>query len=163
MHKVHCHVEALAVDLLFARPVKVELFENVFVTTDRNATSRSIIDQDRMAVVDNVQRRMLVLELDRWQVGLLRIANINRGLMMPILTRRKLRLQITPMTRPELLAIIPSVLGMMLLGGTANDEDQRAADDGREGTDAHCQPPFRQVTRGGTTICDHVAKWDCNS
>ena len=81
-----------------------------------------------MAIIDDVKRRRLVLEADRWQIGFLRISDVNGRLAMPILAQRKLRFQVTPMTRPVGLAVVPAVLRMTLLRSTACYEGKRADD-----------------------------------
>jgi hypothetical protein len=78
VHQMHHHLIALAVDLLLAWPVKVELFEFVSLTTHCDETPGAVINHDRVAVIDDIQRRRLVIELDGRKVGLLRIADVNR-------------------------------------------------------------------------------------
>jgi hypothetical protein len=92
VHKVNRHGIAFAVDLLLAWPVKVELLERVLLAADGYRTSGGVIDHDRVAVIDNVQRGWLVIELDGRQVSLLWIPDIDGGLVVTILARSELRL-----------------------------------------------------------------------
>src|SRR5215469_11216160 len=109
------HLKALAVDLLFAWPVKVELLEFVPLAADCHEAPGSVIDHDRVAVIDDVQWDRLVIELDGRQVGLLRIADVDGRLMMPVHAGSKLGTKLTPMTRPMRWAVVPGVRGGLLL------------------------------------------------
>ncbi|HEY4388404.1 MAG TPA: hypothetical protein VGN34_28465, partial [Ktedonobacteraceae bacterium] len=60
------------------RPVKVELLEFVSLATHRDETPGAVINHDRVAVIDDIQRRRLVIEMNGRKVGLLRLADINR-------------------------------------------------------------------------------------
>jgi hypothetical protein len=82
-----------------------------------------------VTVINDVERGRLVIELDRWQVSLLRIPDVDGRLAMPILAWGKLRLEITPMARPFGFAVIPNVLGMMLLRRTSGRKGKRATED----------------------------------
>ena len=55
MDQVDDHLGGLAVDLLFARPVEVELFEGVLFADPERAAG-SVDDLYRVAVVDDPQR-----------------------------------------------------------------------------------------------------------
>ena len=101
MYKVYRHIEAFAVDLLLAGPVKMELLERVFSLSDRNEASRAVVDHDGMAVIDDMERRRLIFEVDRGQSYFLRLADVDGRLVMTILARCKLWFQVTPMTRSE--------------------------------------------------------------
>ena len=54
MHKVHDHVVGLAVDLLYARLVEVELDKLVALSIDDNAACARRIDLDAVAVIDDL-------------------------------------------------------------------------------------------------------------
>ena len=85
-----------------------------------------------MAVIDDVQPGGLVIELNRRQVGLFGITDVDRRLAVPILARSKLRFEITPMAGPFRFAVVPCVLRMMLRYCTGGCENHRAKDDCRE-------------------------------
>src|SRR5215469_7140688 len=114
MHKVDGHIEVLAVDLLLAGPVKVELLKLIFLVADHNETSGPVVDHDGVAVINDVQGRTVVINADRGNGGSLRIADVNGRLAMPILAHCEFRRQVTPMIWTMRVAVIPSVLRMVL-------------------------------------------------
>src|SRR6185369_9161306 len=71
VHEVSHHVEAPAVDPLLARLVEVKLHELVPLAFHGDRAARSVIHLDRVAVVDDLQRRRLVVENDGRKVALL--------------------------------------------------------------------------------------------
>jgi hypothetical protein len=64
------HVEALSIDKLLARMVKMELRELVAMIADGDKASRRIVHHNGVTVIDDGERRSTVVELDRRQVGL---------------------------------------------------------------------------------------------
>ena len=92
-----------------------------------------------MAVIDDVDRRRLIVELDRRQGCFLRVADVDGGLVVPILARCKFRFQVAPMTRPKRVPVIPGVLRMMFLGGTTHRQDKGAYDCPSDVEFAHLQ------------------------
>ena len=68
-----------------------------------------------MAVINDLKRLGLVIELNQRQVWFLRIANVDGRLMITSLTGGKLRFQVTPMIRSERVTVIPNVLRMLIL------------------------------------------------
>jgi hypothetical protein len=100
-----------------------------------------------MAVINDVERRGLVIELDRREVCFLRIANVDGRLMMTSLARRKLRFQVTPMIRSERATVIPNVLRMLLLRSSTYQQGKRTKDDASKPRLAHMQDP-KQVAVG---------------
>ena len=142
MNEVYYHVKALAVDLLFAGPVKVELLERVFLVANQNKAARAVVDHDRVTVIDDVQRRRLVVEMDRRQGSFLRIADVNGGLVVSSLARCELRFQITPMARSTLPVVTPNVLRLMFLRTAAHRQSQRGQhDDPSRPVFVHVQAP----------------------
>src|ERR1700740_2769044 len=115
---MHDHVIALAVDRLLAGPMKVELFERILLPAHRHKAPCGVSDRHGVTVVDDMQRRRLVIELDWQQVGLLGIVDVDGGLPAPILAWSKFRFELTPMAWPTRLPIVPSVFGMMILART---------------------------------------------
>ena len=59
------HLEALAVDALFAGVVEVKLRQLVPLVTNDDEATRPVVDLNRVAVVDDVERRALIGELNR--------------------------------------------------------------------------------------------------
>jgi len=115
MYEMQGHVEALAVDPFFARPTKVELFKRVSFPADGDGASTSVIDHAGMAIINDVQRRRLVVEVKRWKVSLPRIADVDRRLVMAGFAGHKIRFQIAPMARPTGVTVIPTMTGVRLL------------------------------------------------
>src|SRR5215468_10414983 len=140
MYKVYRHLEGLAIDLFFTGPVKMKLLQHVFLVTDQDEASGTVIDHDGVAVIDDVERGRLVFEVDRRQVCLLRIADVNGGLVMSSLARCELWFQVAPMIRPKLGSVIPSVLGVMLLRGTTQRQYKNTEDKRNERQFGHVQP-----------------------
>jgi hypothetical protein len=71
VHEVGHHIGALAVDLFFAGLVEVKLNELVAFALHRYETTRRIVDLDSVPIVDDLERRRLVLERDGGQSALL--------------------------------------------------------------------------------------------
>src|SRR5215470_18354738 len=120
MYKVHGHIVALAINLLLAGPVKMELLECILLAADQNEASGAVVDHDGMAVIDDVEWRRLIVEAYRGQLCFLRVADVDGGLVLTILAGRKPWFQVTPMTRSTRIPIIPIVLSEMLLGGSTH-------------------------------------------
>lgn len=59
-----------------------------------------------------------ITNLGDWKCGFLRFADADGRLLMAILACRELRLEVAPMTRAQLVAVVPGVLRMMLLRRT---------------------------------------------
>lgn len=75
-----------------------------------------------------VKRRIwtrMIFEVDRRQGRFLRVAYVDGRLVMPILAGCKLWFQVTPMTRPTCVPVIPGVPREMFLGGTTHRQDKR--------------------------------------
>src|ERR1700751_1469586 len=92
-----------------------------------------------MAVINDLKRLGLVIELNRRQVCFLRIANVDGRLMMTSLARRKLRFQVTPMIRSERVTVIPNVLRMLPLRTSTHQQSKRTKDDASKPRFAHMQ------------------------
>ena len=71
------HVVGLAIDVLFAGMVKVELAQFVALVAHRYETAGSVVDLDAVAIVDDLKRAGFVVELNWRQSALLGIANIH--------------------------------------------------------------------------------------
>src|SRR5271154_4239178 len=69
------HVEALSIDKLLARMVKMELRELVAMIADGDKAPRCIVHHNGVTVIDDGERRSMVVELDRRQVGLFCVAD----------------------------------------------------------------------------------------
>src|SRR5215472_275355 len=98
----------------------MELLERVFLLSDRNEASGAVVDHDGMAVIDDVEWRSLIFELDRGQSCFLRVTDVDGRLVMTILARCELWSQLTPMTRAKCVPVIPGVLRGRLLGSTTH-------------------------------------------
>jgi len=85
-----------------------------------------------VSVVDDVERGRLVVELDGRQIGLLRISDVDGGLVMPILARSKPWFEFTPMAGTVQLAIVPAVRRMLFLCRDGESQGEGAADEGRK-------------------------------
>src|SRR5262249_11867230 len=92
------------------------------------------IDHNRVAVIDDVQRRRLVIELNWRQVGLLRVANVNGRLLMPIFARSKLRFEFTPMAGSFCFAVVPGMFRMRFLGSIDGRQNKAAGNEHRKKT-----------------------------
>jgi hypothetical protein len=73
------HVEFLAGNFLLARLVEMELDQRVRFAIDGDAVAGCVVDLNRVAVVDDFERRRLIIELDRCKV-LFRTLDVDRGL-----------------------------------------------------------------------------------
>jgi hypothetical protein len=112
--------------------MKVKLLEGILFPAHLHEAPWCIIDHHSVAVVDDMQRGRLVIELDWRQVRLLGIVDVDEGLLVPTLTWSKLRFELTPTAWPTHLAVVPRVFGMMLLGRTQAGYSKPAADDSKE-------------------------------
>src|SRR6201982_2879469 len=121
------HGVSLTIDLLLARPVKVKLLERICLPANRYGTPWIVIDHNRMSVIDDVQPRSLVLEVDRRQVGLMWITDVFGGLVMPTFAQSKLWFEITPVAGTASVAVIPSVLSVFL-GHAENGQSNTPCD-----------------------------------
>src|SRR4029077_710172 len=83
VHKMGHHVVTFAVDLFLARMVEVKLFQLVLLVTNADKAARGVVDLDGMAVVDDMERRRFVVELNRGQISFLRLADIDWRLVLP--------------------------------------------------------------------------------
>src|ERR1700756_2953408 len=142
------HVEALAVDLLLAGPMKVKLLKHILLSPHCNGAAGGVIDHDGVAVINDLERRGLVIELNQRQVCSLRIANVDGRLMMTSLAPSKLRFQVTPMVRSERVTVIPNVLPMSLLRSSTHQQGKRTKDDASKARFAHIQVPRTSCSRG---------------
>ena len=97
VHQVGDHGVRLAVDLLFARLVEVELHELVARPADVDPAARRVVHLDRVAVVDQLERRGLVVELDRRQVRRLGAADVDRRLDLAELAGGERLIEFSPL------------------------------------------------------------------
>src|SRR4029078_11009291 len=82
VHEVRDHRETLAVDALFARMVGGKLLGLIPGAADGDAAAGRVVDLNRVTVVDDVQRRGLIGELNRRKIGRLRRSDVDRRLRM---------------------------------------------------------------------------------
>jgi hypothetical protein len=101
--------------------MKMKLSKRVFLFAHENEASGSVIHLDSVAVIDDMQRRGFVVEVDSGQGCLPRNANINGRLVMSKFALRKLRTEVTPMAGTMALAIIPIVSAMLFLRAATHD------------------------------------------
>jgi hypothetical protein len=100
MHQVNDHIVGLAVDVLLAGTVKVELRQLVALIAHNQeiAISRRVIDSHRrMAVVDNSQRTAFVFESYGEQSDFVRASDVDGRLLLAELAGSVVRIQIAPM------------------------------------------------------------------
>jgi hypothetical protein len=109
--------------------VEVELDQLVARSADVDRAPGRVVHLDRVAVVDQLQRRGLVVELDRRQVGRLGAADVDRRLHLAELAARERLVEPAPFGRAAVLAVRPVVA----FGVHREGADQR--DDGDSGTD----------------------------
>ena len=107
VHQVGDHGVRLAVDLLFARLVEVELHELVARPADVDRAARRVVHLDRVAVVDHLERRGLVVELDRRQVRRLGAADVDGRLDLAELAGGERLIELAPLRGPAMLAVGP--------------------------------------------------------
>src|SRR6185369_6195397 len=93
----------------------MELFQGVLLVAHADGTSWRIVDHDRMTVIDDVQRRRLVVELNGPQVGLLWIANVNGGLVVSVFAGSEIGAQVTPVAG-ALVSVVAPMAGLVCLG-----------------------------------------------
>jgi hypothetical protein len=98
--------------------VKVELRELVPMIADSDKASWRVGHHNGVAVIDNCERRRLVVKLDRWQVCLFCVPDVYGRLMVASLTLGERRIKRSPFVR----AIIAVVRPMgMVFGRLRND------------------------------------------
>jgi len=56
VYQVYHHLITFAVDRLLAGPMKVELFECILLPAHGQEAARAIVDHDRVAIIDDVER-----------------------------------------------------------------------------------------------------------
>src|SRR5215469_4380590 len=100
MDQVRHHIEALAVDVLLAWMMKMELLEYVRFVADRERATWGVVDLNGVSVVDDVERNRLVIEFQRRQVRFLGVLDVDGRLFLPDRTRGKRRVEFAPSTRP---------------------------------------------------------------
>jgi hypothetical protein len=136
----------------------MELLQRVFLLTDEDEASRAVVDHDGVAVIDDVERGRLVIEVDWGQVGFLRVADVNRGLVMSILAGCKFGFQVTPVSRSKRVAVIPCVLRMVILRNSSRCQKKNAENDGKKPSFMHVQPRDRGLKLGvQVAIRDYLA------
>ena len=84
MHEMHLHRCARAGDGVLARCMEMELQEPEGLARDRQDTAGSVVHLDRVAVVDDFQRRGLVVEDQVRPLGGKGIHDIDRRLHAPV-------------------------------------------------------------------------------
>jgi hypothetical protein len=100
VHQMSDHRVRLAVDLFFARLVEMKLDELVARTARRsNCPVRS--SPDRVTVIDHLQGRRLVGELNRGQVGVLGAVDVDGRLGLAQLAGGKLGIERAPCGGPS--------------------------------------------------------------
>jgi hypothetical protein len=92
----------------------MELFQGVLFVAHADGTPCRVVDHDRVAVIDDVQRGRVVIEPYGREFGFLRIANVNRRLMVPAFAGGKFRLQVAPVAG-TLVSVVAPVRGFVLL------------------------------------------------
>jgi len=71
VYQVSHKLVAFTVDMLLAGMMEVELFQSVGLVANRECAAGCVIDLYGVAIVDDVQRYGVVIELERWKVRLL--------------------------------------------------------------------------------------------
>ena len=101
------HVVGLAVDFFLARAVEVKLLEHVAFTIDANGAGIGGVNLDAVTVVDNRKRRALVGKLDRREIGLDRLADVDRRLALAETAGGVILVERPPFVRAAIAAVAP--------------------------------------------------------
>src|SRR5271156_3806554 len=100
VHQMRYHIEWLAVNVFFARMMKVELRQLVALVAHNQkvSISRGIVHSDRrVAVVNDSERAASVFEPYGGEFGFLRVLNVDGRLFPANFAGSVLRVQVTPM------------------------------------------------------------------
>src|SRR5215831_7810819 len=152
MDQVRHHIEALAVDVLLAWMMKMELLEYVRFVADRERATRGVVDLNGVSVVDDVERNRLVIEFQRRQVRFLAILDVDGRLCAPDRTGGKRRIEFAPITRPFRPLVGP--LGSFLAKGACRRQSDTENPAERKclarKSESHRSPPWVGASR--TTV-----------
>jgi hypothetical protein len=85
-------------------------------------TAGRVIDLNRVTVVDDMERRPLIGELNRREIGCLGAPDINRGLVSAQLARTEGLVELAPMVGAVNAAIAPMRCGVLLGKSGGSDE-----------------------------------------
>ena len=97
VNEVEFHIVFLAVDFGFTRVMEMKLDERQRDAVDGDAAAGRVLDLDGMAVVEDFQRRELVIEMDGSEIGRLRVHDIERRLMLAGFAAGEIGREIAPM------------------------------------------------------------------
>ncbi len=89
VHQMYFERVGFPVDVAFTRMMKVELLQRVDMIADVEGAAGGIVDHDRVAVIDDTERGILIVELQGRQVGGLGILglDVDRRLVLACATR----------------------------------------------------------------------------
>src|SRR6478672_6610358 len=107
VHEMRHHVVRVPVDPLFTRMVEMELDELVLLLVQGDEAAGCVVDLNRVAVVDELERNGMIVEAELRQVGAFGIANVDGRLMSTGLAGRVLRLEIAPVLRSGASLVTP--------------------------------------------------------
>src|SRR5208282_98289 len=144
MNQMNHHLKVLAADGLFAGMVEVKLPQLIALASHGDKAARGVVHLHRMPVVDDAQGSGMVIELDGGQVGLFRIANVNRRLMLSNLASGVLPLQVTPVLGALLPAVAPMMGRFLLRGAYSGSRSEHRCSQGKikqESSMRHVHPP----------------------
>src|SRR5262249_38694339 len=115
VHDVRNHVIPLTLNFFFAGMMKVELNHLIRMPADRYLAARSVVRLNAVAVVNDLQRRGPVVELERWQRRFLSALNVDRRLFFSQLACAVVGFDFAPVTRPFGSAVRPFVASVLFL------------------------------------------------
>lgn len=136
VNEVQLHIVFLTVDFGFARVVEMKLDERKRDAVDGNAAAGSVEDLDGVAVVEDFQRRKLIIEMDRSELGGLRVHDIERRLMLAGLAGGEIGREVAPVVRAVGAGVGPvSFMVRVFLGDGGMRADEQRGDDGENRCD----------------------------
>src|SRR6266550_5165006 len=172
--EVTFEIEALPRQQMFARMMKMKLQQLVTRATDHAGTAGLGIDLDGVTVIEDAKRQRLVVVIDRTDVALDAVAQIDRSLLQAELANPKVGLQLSPFFRAAVAFVTPMrgggamrrcVRGNGGAGLEAASTSERAAQQ-HSTIDRHFMTPgFRTAQgrmNGFNSISDRNKEIDCH-